>query len=130
MSRIASAAVLLVLAWVIAHVLYLGPIRDATELTVTWGAVLAVASLLVGALAVLLGGLLLGRTGPAWLAFVRRARTAAAVLGSALVVVGLVHYRDTEPEGEVHWIVLGLAVLVVAAAVHLWLRRAERRTIG
>jgi hypothetical protein len=41
-------------------------------------------------------------------------------------VVGLLHYRNTEPRGEIHWIVLGLVVLVGAAGVHWWLARRAR----
>jgi hypothetical protein len=42
------------------------------------------------------------------------------------VVVGLLHYRDF---GQVHWIVLGLAVLLGAGLVHGWVLYAERRLL-
>src|SRR5512134_354220 len=100
--------------------LYLGPVREAAELTVAWIVWLAAASGLVAAITVLGFGLLQGRSSPAWLRFVRVARTAAALIGGAVVIIGLLHYRDTEPRGEVHWIVLGLAVLAGAAVVHWW----------
>ena len=56
--------------------------------------------------------LAVGGTRPTLLKFARGARNASAVLGCALIVVGLVHYRSTEPHGEIHWVVLGMAVLV------------------
>jgi hypothetical protein len=72
MSRAAgTVALAFVAVWVIAHLLYVGPLQEAAE-----------------------------------------------VLGGGLVVVGLLHYRDTEPQGEVRWLVLGLVVLVGAAIVH------------
>jgi hypothetical protein len=57
----------------------------------------------------------------------RLAHSAGAVIGSALVLVGLLHYRDTPPGGEVHWLALGVLVLAGALAVHWWVLRAERR---
>jgi len=128
MSRVlGSAALLLVIVWIVAHVLYLGPIRDAAEVTLTWLAWAAAASGLVATLTMLAFGLLLGRTSPAWLRFVRLARTIAAVLGSALIVVGLLHYRDTEPRGDIQWLLLGLAVLIGAGIVHGWVVLTSRR---
>jgi hypothetical protein len=41
--------------------------------------------------------------------------------------VGLLHYRDTEPQGELRWLVLGLVVLVGAGVVHWWVMRTVRR---
>ena len=128
MSRLlGSAALLLVLAWIVAHLLYLGPIREVAEVTVTWLAWVLAASGLVAALTILAFGLLVGRTNPTWLPFVRLSRTAAAVLGCALVVVGLLHYRDTEPHGDIQWLLLGLAVLLGAAVVHAWVILTSRR---
>jgi len=128
MSRVlGSVAFVLVIVWVIAHLLYLGPIRDAAEITLTWLVWTASASGLVAALTMLAFGLLVGRTSPAWLRFVRRSRTVGAVLGGALVVVGLLHYRDTEPRGDLQWLVLGLAVLVGAGIVHGWVVLTSRR---
>jgi hypothetical protein len=49
------------------------------------------------------------------------------VVGSALVLVGLLHYRDTEPRGEIHWLALGLGVLTGSLLVHWWVVRATRR---
>jgi hypothetical protein len=119
----------LVAAWVVAHLLFLGPIRDVTERVLAWLLWLAATSALIAALAVLAFGLVAGRERPAWLRFVAGARTAAAVVGCGLLLVGLLHYRDTEPRGEVHWIVLGLAVLVGAGAVHWWVGRVHRRAL-
>lgn len=97
MSRIAgSVGFGLVAVRVVAHLLDLGRIRDAAEATV------------------------------AWLRFVLAARTSATVVGCALVVVGLLHDRDTEPRGEAHWIVLGVVVLALAAPVHRRVVRARR----
>jgi hypothetical protein len=122
-------SLLLVLAWVLAHLLSLRPLREATEVTLVGGVWLAVASALVAALTVLGFGLAAGRTRPAWLRFVGRARTAAAGVGCALIVVGLIHYRDTEPQSEIHWIVLGLAVLIGAGLVHWWVIRTARQAL-
>jgi hypothetical protein len=124
-----SIVVVLLIGWVIAHMLYLGPVREAAELTVAWIVWLAAASGLVAAVTVLAFGLLQGRSSPAWLRFVKVTRTAAALIGGAVVIVGLLHYRDTEPRGEVHWIVLGLAVLAGAAVVHWWVLRTQRRML-
>ena len=127
MSRLlGSVAFLLVAVWIIAHVLYLGPIRDAAELTVTWLAWAAAASGLIAALTLLAVALILGRASPAWLRFVRLSRTIGAVLGSALIVVGLIHYRDTQPSGDIQWLLLGLAVLIATAIVQAWLLLTTR----
>jgi hypothetical protein len=37
--------------------------------------------------------------------------------------VGLIHYRDTAPRGEIHWLALGVVVLLGAGALHWWLAR-------
>jgi hypothetical protein len=87
-----------------------------------------VAICLLAAAVVLLGvALVLGESRPVWLRFMRLARSVATVLGSGLVVLGLLHYRDTEPHGEVHWLILGLVVLMGAAIVHWWLGRTDHR---
>jgi hypothetical protein len=128
MSRLLGyAAVALVMAWVVAHLLYLGPIRDATELTLAWIVTIGAASSLIAAVTVLLAALVLGGGSPAWLRFVEVARAVASVVGCALVVVGLLHYRDTEPRGEIHWVALGVAVLIGAGIVHVWVVRARQR---
>jgi hypothetical protein len=124
---VARVGACVVLAWVIAHLLYLGPIREATETTVAWVVGLVAASAVVAAVAVLVFGLATGR--PAWLRFVSAARTVGTVLGCALIVVGLLHYRNTEPRGEIHWVVVGLVVLVGAGIVHWWVIRTQRRIL-
>ncbi len=129
MRVLASAGVTLVIAWVVAHLLYLGPIREVTELAIAWTVSLGAASAVVASLTVLAFGLAAGPSRPAWLRFVTWARSAAAVIGAALIVVGLLHYRDTEPRGEIHWIVLGLAVLLGAGIVHWWVIRTLRRAL-
>jgi hypothetical protein len=131
MGRVLSlVAFAVVVVWVIAHILVLGPVQDAAEVTITWTLAILAASAVVAAVTVLALGLVLGGSRPAWLRFVEQARTGAAVVGCALVVVGLLHYRDTEPRGEVHWIVLGLVVLVGAAVVHWWVVRVQRRVLS
>jgi hypothetical protein len=128
MTRAAGAVALaLVAVWVVAHLLYIGPVQDAAEATLVWVLGFAVACLVIAALVLLGVGMLLGESRPVWLRFVRAARSAAVVVGSALVLVGLLHYRDTEPRGEIHWLVLGLGVLAGALAVHWWVVRATRR---
>lgn len=127
MSRAAGTIALIVVAvWLIAHVLYIGPLQDAAEVTMAWALGLAAASVGVAAIALLAVGLTLGGSRPAWLRFVRGTRSAAAALGCALVVVGLLHYRDF---GQVHWIVLGLTVLVGAGLVHGWVLYAQRKLL-
>jgi hypothetical protein len=113
--------------WLVAHVLWIGPVESAAETTVMWILGIAAASVVVAGVALLAVGLVLGRTQPAWLSYVRFARSGAVVLGALIIVVGLLHYRNTEPRGEIHWVVLGLAILIAAAAVHWWLARQARR---
>jgi len=113
--------------WLVAHVLWIRPVESAAETTVMWVLGIAAASAALGGIALLCVALVLGRTQPAWLNYVRFARNGAVVLGSLIIVVGLLHYRNTEPRGEIHWVVLGLLVLVVAAGVQWWLAREARR---
>jgi hypothetical protein len=120
----------LVILWVVAHLLYLGPIQAATETLIAWLAGITAVSALIAGVTVLAWGVFQGSTSPAWLRFVGQARTIAAVIGSALVVVGLLHYRDTEPRGEIGWLVAGLVVLAAALAVHAWLAVTARRNLS
>jgi hypothetical protein len=119
---LATAAV-----WVLAHLLYIGPVQDAAEIGVVWALAFVSASLVLAAVVLLVVAMTLGHTRPAWLRFVRAARDVAAVVGCALIMVGLLHYRDTEPQGEIQWVVIGLAVLVGAGIVHWWVVREMRR---
>jgi hypothetical protein len=131
MNRAATTTVLLLVAvWAVAHLLYLGPVETATEALVTWITVFAAASAVIAACTVLVWGLFLGHRSPAWYRFVEQARTAAMLVGMALVVVGLVHYRDTEPRNELHLVMLGCAVLAGAVFVQGWLFIAARRRLG
>ena len=100
MSRaLGGIALAIIGVWVVAHVLYIGPVQEAAEATLVWVLGLAAASLL-GAAMVLLGvAMAQGGSRPAWLRFVRVARNVAAVVGCALILVGLLHYRETEPQG-------------------------------
>lgn len=128
MSRAAGSLALAVVAvWIVAHMLYIGPVREAAEVTLLWALGFGAACLVIAAMVLLGVGVTLGESRPAWLRFVRLARTVAAVAGGALVLIGLLHYRDTEPHGEIHWIVLGVAVLAGALIVHWWVVRATRR---
>ena len=74
--------------WLVAHLLWMGPLETAAQTTAMWAL-----------------GLLTGGVG-----------VAAAVLGCALIVVGLVHYRNTEPSGEIHRVVQGMVVLAARAS--------------
>jgi len=129
MRVIGIVAVGLVLVWVIAHVFYLGPVTDATETALVWTVWVATAASVVASLTVLGFGLMAGRSRPVWLRFVQSARTVAAVIGCGLILVGLLHYRDTEPQGEIHFIVLGLGILMGSGIVHWWVIRTQRRTL-
>ena len=127
MQGLGVIALAIVAVWVVAHILYIGPVQEAAEATLVWVFGLGTASL-VGAAMVLLGvAMAQGHSRPAWLRFVRVARNVATVVGCALILVGLVHYRDTEPHGEIYWVVLGLLVLVGAGVVHWWVMREIRR---
>ncbi|TMQ25802.1 MAG: hypothetical protein E6K82_05945 [Candidatus Rokuibacteriota bacterium] len=122
-----AIALAIVVVWLLAHLFYVGPVQDATEVGVLWVLGFATASLVGAAIILLVVAMALGQTRPAWLRFVRGARNVAAVVGCALILVGLLHYRDTEPRGEIHWLVIGLVVLAGAGVVHLWLVRTIRR---
>jgi peptidoglycan biosynthesis protein MviN/MurJ (putative lipid II flippase) len=120
-------ALAIVAVWVVAHLLYIGPVQDAAEITLVWALGLGAASLVGASIVLLAVAMAQGGTRPAWLRFVRGARNAAAVIGCALVLVGLLHYRETEPQGEIYWVVLGLVVLAGAGVVHWWVVREIRR---
>ena len=123
----ATLALVFVGVWVIAHILNIGPVQEAAEVTLLWATGFVAVCLLVAAIVLLGVAIALGESWPVWLRFMRLARNVATVLGSGLVVLGLLHYRDTEPHGEVQWLVLGLVVLVGAAIVHWWRGRTNRR---
>jgi len=116
----------LVGVWLIAHLLWMGPVEAAAETTAMWALGLLTGGVGVAAIVLLAVALSVGGTQPALLKFARGARNASAVLGCALIVVGLVHYRATEPRSEIHWVVLGMMVLVGSAIVHWWLTRVQR----
>ena len=112
--------------WLVAHLLWMGPVETAAEMTAMFALGLLTGGVGVAAIVLLAVALAVGGTQPALLKFARGARNAATVLGCALIVVGLVHYRSTEPHGEIHWVVLGMVVLVGSGVVHWWLARVER----
>jgi hypothetical protein len=118
----------LVGVWLVANVLLVGPVENGSERTAMWAFGFVAAAVTIAGLILLCVGLVLGRTQPAWLNYVKFARTGAAILGCLIVVLGLLHYRNTEPRGEIHWVVFGLFVLVVAGAVQWWLGRQARIT--
>ena len=119
-----TLAVVFVGVWLIAHILYIGP--EAAEVTLLWVTGFVAICLLVAALVLLGVAMTLGESRPMWLRFMRLARSVATIIGCGLIVIGLLHYRDTEPHGDVQLLVLGLAVLVGAGLVHWWLSRADR----
>jgi hypothetical protein len=92
-----------------------------------WLVCLAAVSGLIAAATLLTIGLVIGQTSPMWFRLVHLCRTAGAVLGSILVVGGLLHYRDTEPQGEIQWLVFGLVILVGVGLVHFWLTLISRK---
>jgi hypothetical protein len=124
---VGSLALGVVAVWIVAHMLYIGPVREAAEITLLWTLGFGAACLVIAAMVLLGVGVTLGESRPVWLRFVRLTRTVAAVAGGALVLIGLLHYRDTEPRGEIHWVLLGVAVLAGALIVHWWVVRATRR---
>ena len=129
MNRAATFMLVLVMMWVIAHMLYLGPVEAVTETAITWLAAVAAGSAVVAGMTVLMWGVARGYSSPAWLRFLAQARTAATILGLAIVVVGLLHWRDSEPRNELHWVILGCVVLAAAGAVHGWVALASRRRV-
>jgi hypothetical protein len=122
-----SVAVAVGAVWIVAHLLYIGPVQDAAETTLLWVLGFGAACLVVAAIVLLGVGLTLSESRPAWLRFVRLARTTGAFVGSALVLIGLLRYRDTAPRSELHWLVLGVAVLAGTLIVHWWVMRVVRR---
>ena len=117
----------LVAVWIVAHLLAISPLQEAAENTLMWGLLIATGSVLVAAVAVLSVALVRGRTNLAWLRVVHFARALAAIMGCGLIVLGLLRYRDTAPQGEIHVVVAGLVVLLAAGLVHGWLVVTERR---
>jgi hypothetical protein len=125
--RVLTIVLGVIAVWIVAHLLAISPLEDAAENTLIWGVFIATGSVLVAAMAVLSVALARGGTNLAWLRVVHFARALAAVIGSGLIVLGLLRYHDTAPHGEVHVIVVGLVVLLAAGLVHGWLIFTERR---
>ena len=124
---VGMVALALVAVWVAARLLYIGPVQDALETTLMWILGLVAISLLAAAMVLVGVAMTQGESRPAWLRFVRVARDVAAVVGAALIMIGLLHYRDSGPRGEILWLVVGLLVLAGAGVVHWWVVRALRR---
>lgn len=112
--------------WLAAQLLWMGPAEHAEETTTMFALGLVTGGVGLVSIVMLAIALVVGGPQPTLLKFAQGARTAAAVLGCTLIVVGLVHYRSTEPHGEIHWAVLGMMVLLAAGVVHWWLRRVWR----
>jgi hypothetical protein len=130
MNRAAGTIALVVVAvWIVAHLLYVGPVQEAAEATLLGVVGFGAACLVIAAMVLLGVGVVLGESRPIWLRFVRVARSTATAVGSVLVLVGLLHYRDTEPHGELHWLVLGVVVLAGGLLVHWWVVRTTRRAV-
>jgi len=117
----------LIAVWVVANLLAISPLQEAAENTLLWGLLVGTGSALVAAVAVLSVALVRGRTNLAWLRVVHFARALAIIIGSGLVVLGLLRYRDTAPQGDIRIVVVGLVVLLAAGVVHGWLVMTERR---
>ena len=60
MRTVGVLAVSLVLVWVVAHVFYLGPVKDATEMALVYTVWVTVAACVVASLTVLAFGLMAG----------------------------------------------------------------------
>ena len=129
MRALTILGLLVVGVWVIIHALTLSPVQKAADNALTWLIVIFAMIAVIASLTVLGFGLVAGRTSPAWLRFVQHARTAAAVIGCALIVIGLLRYQDTQPHGEITWVVLGLAVLVGAGIVHGWVVLTQKKNL-
>ena len=125
--RVLTILLGVVAVWIVAHLLAISPLQEAAENALIWGVIIVTGSLLVAAVAVLVVALARGSTNLAWLRVVHFARALAAIIGSGLIVLGLLRYRDTAPHGEVHVLVVGLVVLLAAGLVHGWLVFTERR---
>src|SRR5437763_3066097 len=93
--------------WLVAHLLWMGPLETAAETTAMFALGLLTGGVGVASIVILAIALVMGGPQPALLKFAHGARNASVVLGSALIIVGLIHYRNTEPRGEIHWVVLG-----------------------
>ena len=111
--------------WLVVHLILMGRTNNTAEATAMFALGIVTGAVGVAAIAILTVGLALGGPSPALVKVAESARTAAAVLGCTLIIVGLVHYRSTEPHGEIHWVVLGMMVLLGAGVVHWWLGRVK-----
>src|SRR5437870_3131166 len=74
--------------WLVAHLLWMGPVEAAAQTTVMWVLGLLTGGVGVAAIVLLALALSVGGSQPALLKFARGARNAAAVLGCALIIVG------------------------------------------
>ena len=67
MSRAAgTVALAFVAVWVIAHLLYIGPVQEAAEMTLVWVVSAVAISLLIAAIVLLGVALAVGESRPGW----------------------------------------------------------------
>ena len=62
-----AIALAIVVVWLLAHLLYVGPVQDATEVGVLWVLGFATSSLVGAAIILLVVAMALGQTRPAWI---------------------------------------------------------------
>src|SRR5438034_10843366 len=100
--------------WLVAHLLWMGPLETAAQTTAMWALGLLTGGVGVAAVVLLAVALSVGGTQPALLKFARGARNASAVLACALIVVVPVLSRAKSHRPNTHWGVLGRVTLAAS----------------